>query len=852
MAIAKSIDIALRSNTTQFEAGMRSGMESLKEFSATTQKVNASMDKAWHLVNKGAISQDEYNRRIQAGESDLNALSSGFRGMADATSRAQSVLRGMETETDRYNAKLRELNSLKRLGALTEAQHAAAINHTQTAYQQSLLSSGAVGTATDKLGMQFVGSLTSASRFGFVLAGLGPVGVAAAAAIVGSGIAVKTFSSAFNKASEIVQDGLERLENAANTAERLGTLTSEFQKLEFAANRSNVSTEQLTTGMQRMGRTISSAIGGSESAVKSFRQLGVNIKDLSEMAPDKAFRTLADAISKVQSPFDRMRLTMEIFGKGGAELINVLQGGSKALDEMGRRAEALRIPITEVESKNIKEAKDALFDLSKAFEGLGNVLTTKVAPILTVVVNDMTRAIEAPQEALAAMTEKWKEVATAIATSSNPIELANKLSTVYFDTVSEKAAIASNATSAAAEAIKKTGAAFDPASVEEYMGVIEAASKRQEQLAKSTAAAQKSLQSDMRQAAQEQMRDLAALSTGRPTLGPSLNVSVPKLPAMQSLDMSMKVDAKQIDVVAAKIDDLKKRMQGGPKVGLGFEAARDELERLVDLQQELTDRQKENARTVFEAEKALNASRIETLKGFLTEQRADWAKNNPALAAYDALLGKVAQLKDLTNAGMLDEKKRDQLIAFQVNLTRSAAVAAQEELNKKVQQVNETFRAGLLPLAERNRLMAFKGEIGKSPVFAEASKELEALKSRGAAITQAMRTPLEKFRDSMIEIRRLESLGVKSGGIDRMTAMRAEMEARQQAMDDQSKMPFQIKEYKPAAIEANTQAAFSAFHDNKDGMDKAKEQLALQKKMEAHLAKLARGGVVLASAKGKF
>jgi hypothetical protein len=93
-----------------------------------------------------------------------------------------------------------------------------------------------------------------------------------------------------------------------------------------------------------------------------------------------------------------------------------------------------------------------------------------------------------------------------------------------------------------------------------------------------------------------------------------------------------------------------------------------------------------------------------------------------------------------------------------------------------------------------------------------------------------------KERQRQMELRKQQSDAIVAN-------LRREMEAGRSAMQAAANIKG------PAALERGSQAAFSAFQENKRGADVMDKQLALQKKMEMHLAELKRRGIVLAEAK---
>ena len=67
----------------------------------------------------------------------------------------------------------------------------------------------------------------------------------------------------------------------------------------------------------------------------------VSAEMLNGMSPDKQFMALADAFDQVSNSSDKVQYAMDIFGRGGVELVNTMRGGSDALEAFADEADRL-------------------------------------------------------------------------------------------------------------------------------------------------------------------------------------------------------------------------------------------------------------------------------------------------------------------------------------------------------------------------------------------------------------------------------------------------------------------------------------------------------------------------------
>lgn len=182
------------------------------------------------------------------------------------------------------------------------------------------------------------GLATQAGVFGRLAASIGPVGVGVAAggiALVGLGLA------AVNAAA--------KMDQLADSADRVGVGVERFQELSFAAKLAGVGADEMVGALDRLNNSIADAAKGTGTAKDTFRALGVAVKnaDGSLRSTDAVFSQIAEKLSSIEDPAKRTQLAMDLFGRSGAKLLPMLKDGAAGLDDMAAKARSLGLVFDE-------------------------------------------------------------------------------------------------------------------------------------------------------------------------------------------------------------------------------------------------------------------------------------------------------------------------------------------------------------------------------------------------------------------------------------------------------------------------------------------------------------------------
>lgn len=198
--------------------------------------------------------------------------------------------------------------------------------------------------------------------------------VAGAAAIGGLAIlTVKAFESA---------DAL------AKSAEKIGIGTTKLASLNRLAVMAGGSVggmqESLVKATKRLGEF--NATGGGAAGIW-LKRLNLDTQELAALSPDKLFEAYAEAIGGMTNRGEQLAAMSALMGDESRVLIGLVDQGSEAFTASQEEVERYALALGGVDSAKIEAANDAIFKVKERFLGVGNVIASKVAPIITAMAN---------------------------------------------------------------------------------------------------------------------------------------------------------------------------------------------------------------------------------------------------------------------------------------------------------------------------------------------------------------------------------------------------------------------------------------------------------------------------------
>ncbi len=196
----------------------------------------------------------------------------------------------------------------------------------------------------------------------------------------------------------VVKNSLELNDRLAKTSDKLGITTEALAGLRQAAELTGVASNTLDMALQRMVRRVAEAAQGTGEARGALQELGIDAQRLAQLAPEKQFAVIADAMNRVTNQTDKVRLAFKLFDSEGVAVVNTLRLGSEGLREAALEADRLGVAISRVEASRIEEANDAMLRLNQALSGLGTTLTVAIAPTITQIAESTSAWVAANNE----------------------------------------------------------------------------------------------------------------------------------------------------------------------------------------------------------------------------------------------------------------------------------------------------------------------------------------------------------------------------------------------------------------------------------------------------------------------
>lgn len=193
--------------------------------------------------------------------------------------------------------------------------------------------------------------------------------------------AVKGFIAAFtvDRILAVAKATIDWADNLNDLSERVGVSTENLSRLSYAAKLSGSDLDSLKTGLVQLSKT---TISGSNA--EALQALGVSAKDATGelKKPIDLFFDIADAFSNVEDGAAKTAAAMAIFGKSGADLINVLNLGRKGLQDFGKESDKVGYTLDKVAAEKAAELNDQLDRLSLRAQAAAHSLVGYFTPSL--------------------------------------------------------------------------------------------------------------------------------------------------------------------------------------------------------------------------------------------------------------------------------------------------------------------------------------------------------------------------------------------------------------------------------------------------------------------------------------
>lgn len=209
-------------------------------------------------------------------------------------------------------------------------------------------------------------------------------------------------------------------------AKQTGISTAELQKMQFAADRVDVSVDDITGALRKMKSKM-------DESNKTFETLGVSVVNADGSLRDATdvFYDAVTALSQIENETERDKVAMDLFGKGADSLAGIIDDGGAALREYGDEAERLGLVLSQDTLDALNETNDTI-DRSKAIIGgslaqFGATAAQVLAPAIEKVAGLIDKVTEKLRNLTPEQTETIMKVVGVVAAIAPALIIGGKI-----------------------------------------------------------------------------------------------------------------------------------------------------------------------------------------------------------------------------------------------------------------------------------------------------------------------------------------------------------------------------------------------------------------------------------------
>lgn len=232
---------------------------------------------------------------------------------------------------------LRDADTVKRALQQMGDEGAAALKRFEQATQPASAGLQSLDAAAQGVQGTLEGLASGAGRIGEALARLGPVGLAA-------GAAVGTMAAAFAAATAGAQKSIEVFGKLTDQADQLGLSAEDLQSLQFGFRTVGVEGDKLSVAFGKLneavGHIMEKGMDAPPALVETLHKMGISVGEVQKFGDDTmgVLRLLFDGFEQLGTHAEKAAAAQELFGRSGRLLIPILEQGQAGLDKITEAA----------------------------------------------------------------------------------------------------------------------------------------------------------------------------------------------------------------------------------------------------------------------------------------------------------------------------------------------------------------------------------------------------------------------------------------------------------------------------------------------------------------------------------
>lgn len=225
-----------------------------------------------------------------------------------------------------------------------------------------------------------------------------------------------------------IEHQVEYIDKSGKMAQITGMNTQTFLEFQYAAMLADLSSESLSKGVGKLSKNMVAAADGSGDAYDAFHALGIGVKDSTGQlkGADQILEEIADRFAEFEDGPAKTAMAMALFGKGGAEMIPLLNKGAQELRHLREEAEKTGYAFGDNVAKQAEEVNDNFKRLHTRTDALKTLFVSGMLPALISTSEYMLHSASASdklRENLEGVEKTVRGIAFAIILAKNAIDM---------------------------------------------------------------------------------------------------------------------------------------------------------------------------------------------------------------------------------------------------------------------------------------------------------------------------------------------------------------------------------------------------------------------------------------------
>ena len=177
-------------------------------------------------------------------------------------------------------------------------------------------------------------------------------------------------------------------------SKKTGVSVEELSSLEFAAKMSGTTLDGVAAGLKKLATNMVATSQGAISNAESFKALGISVTDANGnlRSTQDVMLDVADRFAGMQDGAGKSALAVKLFGRSGADLIPMLNEGSKGIGKLQETAKSLGLTLTDDAAAGMESLGDSMDTMAMAGQGVARQFAAELTPALGVMATSLISA----------------------------------------------------------------------------------------------------------------------------------------------------------------------------------------------------------------------------------------------------------------------------------------------------------------------------------------------------------------------------------------------------------------------------------------------------------------------------